>query len=219
MLYNISTTLKRQGKLSSEEEKVQKLRPAVVKYAEYWTEENDSMFPKMHQLLEHVLSFLDCHGMLGQVNEEGMEAKHPQVHAICEFTKGIVDTKERARKMFERLSLGLNDEYDRNITHLKENRKMDRDSDNYNRPRQCKRGLNTTKQTDTVELDSDQEGEDNNKLPENLARTVNNRVVHKEWKETYDYIVASRVPLYWRQAFVDDDTLGSVPKLKAEFIN
>ena len=144
-----------------------------------------------------------------------MEAKHPTVHAICEFTKGIVDTGERARKRFERLALGLDDDYDRNITHLKENRKMDCDSDNYNRPRQYKRGLNTTKQTDTVELDSDQEGEDNNKLPENLARTVNNRVVHKEWKETYDYIVASRVPLYWRQAFVDDDTLGSVPKLKA----
>ena len=121
--------------------------------------------------------------------------------------------------MFERLSLGLNDEYDRNITHLKENRKMDRDSDNYNRPHKYKRGLNTTKQTDTVEVDSAQASKDNNKLPEELAPTVNNRVVHKQWRDTYNYIVASRVPIYWHQAFADGDNLGSVPKLKAEFIN
>ena len=62
LLYNISITLKSQGKLSSEEEKIQKLRPDVLKCAEYWTEEKDSMLPKMHQFLEHVLSFLDSHG-------------------------------------------------------------------------------------------------------------------------------------------------------------
>ncbi|CAB9513390.1 hypothetical protein SEMRO_588_G171580.1 [Seminavis robusta] len=217
LLLEISTLLKRQDKLTIED--ISRLKECSTQYGKLWTQLPSStgggseprVFNKLHTLVDHITCFAERHACVGLVNEEGFEATHPRLHTVSSHLKCMVSTSARAEKIVQRLSLGLNDEYQEAAVDLKEAR--------LHPELQNKRGGKSDlarKLDDSIAVRSVADLE---MLPKELAHVLGGTVVLKEWKEYYEYLVCGRVPAAFSAIFQSDPSLGSVQKIKSEFVH
>ncbi|CAB9510906.1 hypothetical protein SEMRO_458_G147190.1 [Seminavis robusta] len=214
LLLEISAILKRQCKLSDDE--VNRLKLCAEQYGQQWISMipgKDTVFNKLHTLIAHLTEFAEQHKTIGLVNEESFEATHPRAQTISNHLKSMVSTEGKVTKTIQRFSLGLNNDYQTTRTALQDDRKMGQrklnDGDKY-------KVAHRSRQHDMAPITNQS---NNSKLPDGLVHVdTNQSVVKAKWLPYYDYLVCSRVPPAWRKAFADDDAIGSVYKVKSEYV-
>ncbi|CAB9506251.1 hypothetical protein SEMRO_260_G101510.1 [Seminavis robusta] len=216
LLLKISSILKRQSKLSMDE--INDLKQSAVAYGEEWVSMipgKDSLFNKLHTLIAHLTVFAEEHGTIGLVNEESFEATHPRAQTISTHLRSMIAAEGKVQKTVQRFSLDLNSEYQATRTALQDGRKTGarnlRNSDKYN-------VTHLSRRHDTAPIYNPPHCQDN-VLPDGLIHVdTNQAIVKQEWLDYYNYLVCGRIPAPWRKTFGSDDGIGTVFKVKSEYV-
>ncbi|CAB9505323.1 hypothetical protein SEMRO_227_G092400.1 [Seminavis robusta] len=212
LLYRMSVMMKSQRKwpdLACNE-----FESAAQQYAQLWlsfaggNESNPAIFNKMHVLVAHIPQFVRTHGMLGRGSEEGFESSHKCIEKVRDPLKCMTSTEDRAHTIYRRIMLQSRPEIERTFEGITEH---------FTR---AKRGPYTKNPSKMKTADRAPAGRDVDSLslPEGFIQSINGYVIKASWKEFFEYVCFSKVPLSWSTVFRNDDSLGDGCRVRTEFI-
>ncbi|CAB9518030.1 unknown protein [Seminavis robusta] len=215
LLYHISTMMKSQRKWSTEE--ATRFDSLTLQYAQLWMEfksddnsngEDMNVFNKLHVLRSHLSAFAADNLMLGRCSEEGFESAHKRIESIRKPLVCMTSTEARANTIFRRIMLQCRPEVEAIRLSIEE-----RFEGKKRAP--YKKTIKGLKSTDEAPVSSNRTS---NTLPDGFIHSINGYIIKTEWKDHFEYVCFSKVPVSWSEPFVTDESLGGVYRANAEYV-
>jgi hypothetical protein len=202
-LYELNKLLKTQKKWSDQMIE-NDFKPLAAQVYSEWREQYPSQvpFPKLHDMVRHILDFVKETRMYGRLSEESFESNHQTIKREAKNVISMCDTRQRAEVLNRRLQAGIKQEEESIRRKL------------YKGLEGKKRGpYNTQKKNDSVSLRRLQEREH----LDDLFYIDNDTAIKATWSDVYDMCVLGRAPKSWHRVFDGLTEAGDANKERARY--
>jgi hypothetical protein len=212
-LFTVAKLLKTQEKLGPS--KIIELKESLARFYQNWLRlfpaTDQHMFPKLHHLLAHILSFIIKYGLYGRISEEGFESFHTKFNAEKKILQAMGHNKQRVNTLSRRLQLNMKKEVQETLKTFETNKTTTK-----NRPTSYKVKNSATRMNDNQEVETS----DLELLNGTYVFTQSNGVIKEKWIEVYDLCVRGRVPSSWcKRVDCYAKSIGILTQEKAKFID
>jgi hypothetical protein len=166
-------------------------------------------FPKLHDMIAHIMDFVERERMYGRLSEESFESSHQRIKKEKANTTRIADSKLRSEVLARRLQLSMKESVE--TVSIDVRKKLTSRYKKRSKTYRNKGSGSNRRDNDTISVSNPVPNQEEGGDSSDIILINEDTAIKREWLDAWQLAVKGRVPESWHKGFdAIDDLIGNV---------